>query len=64
MKQNTIQHYYVNEEKTHKNTILEFIDGDQFDKVLGKITNGLFKAIVFFGVPFFLYVIFQFLKMS
>lgn len=64
IKQNTMQRSYVNEEKTLKNIILEFIDGEQFDKVLGKITKGLFKAIVFFGIPFFLYVIIQLLKIS
>ncbi|MCC3357203.1 hypothetical protein [Bacillus sp. REN16] len=49
----------VKEEVKETNKFLEFIDGDGFDKVLGKVTKGLFSAILFLGIPYFIYVLVQ-----
>lgn len=49
----------VKEEVKEPNKFLEFIDGDGFDKVLGKVTKGLFSTILFLGIPYFIYVLMQ-----
>ncbi|MEH7387576.1 hypothetical protein V7147_19550 [Bacillus sp. JJ1521] len=49
----------VKEEVKKTNKSLEFIDGDGFDKVLGKVTKGLFSTILFLGIPYFIYVVMQ-----
>ncbi|MFT4414075.1 hypothetical protein ACLM5H_09460 [Fredinandcohnia humi] len=65
IKQNTIGRVYNQSEENTKNSLLlEFIDGEQFDKLLGKVTRGLFSLIVFVGIPYFIYVLWQFLLMN
>lgn len=49
----------VKEEVKKTNTFLKFIDGDGFDKMLGKVTNGLFSVIIFLGIPYFFHVLLQ-----
>jgi len=39
--------------------ILDFIDGTRFDHLLENITNYLFKLILFIGIPYLIYIIFQ-----
>ncbi|WP_077618097.1 hypothetical protein [Bacillus sinesaloumensis] len=58
-KQAVIVKFPVKEQVNQTNKILEFVDGDGFDKVLGKVTKGLFSAILFFGIPYFIYVLIQ-----
>ncbi|WP_010281461.1 hypothetical protein [Bacillus timonensis] len=58
-KQATIVKFPVQEEVKLTNKILAFIDGEGFDKVLGKVTKGLFSAILFLGIPYFFYVVVQ-----
>lgn len=63
-KQATIVKFPIQEEVNPTNKFLEFIDGDGFDKVLGKVTKGLFSAILFLGIPYFIYVLVQVLFMG
>ncbi|MCH1626343.1 hypothetical protein [Fredinandcohnia quinoae] len=44
------------------NLFLEFLDGEQFDNFLGKITKELFRIILFLGVPYFLFIVFRLLN--
>jgi hypothetical protein len=57
-KHGTIVNFPIKKEN-QTNKILEFIDGEQFDKVLGKVTKGLFSIILFLGIPYFFYVLIQ-----
>ncbi|WP_142353929.1 hypothetical protein [Fredinandcohnia onubensis] len=63
-KQAVIVKFPVQEEVNHTNKFLAFIDGDGFDKVLGKVTKGLFSVILFLGIPYFFYVLVQALLMG
>jgi hypothetical protein len=41
----------------------QFADGEEvnsFDEVMEKITNGMFKVIIYGGIPYFVWVFFQF----
>ena len=58
-KQAAVVKFPVQKEENHTNKILAFIDGDGFDKVLGKVTKGLFSVILFLGIPYFIYVLVQ-----
>ncbi|MEH7380138.1 hypothetical protein V7138_06630 [Bacillus sp. JJ1533] len=58
-KQSVIVNFPVKKEVEETNKFLEFIDGDGFDKVLGKVTSGLFSVILFLGIPYFFYVFLQ-----
>ncbi|RFB18749.1 hypothetical protein DZB84_00400 [Bacillus sp. HNG] len=58
-KHTVIVKFPVQAEIKETNKFLEFIDGDGFDKVLGKVTKGLFSTILFLGIPYFIYVLVQ-----
>lgn len=51
-------------ETTRKNIILDIIDNHKFDEYLEKVTNSLFKIIIIAGLPFFCYVMIQFILSS
>lgn len=39
-----------------KKGILNFIDGEGFDHLLGFILKGLFYGVIFFCIPYFLFM--------
>lgn len=43
--------------KLDVNKVIEFIDGDKFDELLNKGLKGLFFMMMFFCVPYFIYLL-------
>lgn len=46
-------------ENLEKPNILEFIDGDRFDRLLHYVLKGLFYGILFFCIPYFIFLMFS-----
>jgi len=46
-------------ENLEKQSILEFIDGNGFDRLLQNVLKGLFYGILFFCIPYFIFLLFS-----
>lgn len=46
-------------EKVEKHNMLDFIDGDGFDQLLSFILKGLFYGVIFFCIPYFIFIMFS-----
>ncbi|HZH58529.1 MAG TPA: hypothetical protein VEY70_02920 [Metabacillus sp.] len=46
-------------ENLEKQNILDFIDGDGFDRILQYVLKGLFYGILFFCIPYFIFLMFS-----
>ena len=46
-------------EKLETQKIINFIDGDGFDQLLSNILKGLFYGVVFFCIPYFIFIMFS-----
>ncbi|MCA1030319.1 DUF3930 family protein [Bacillus timonensis] len=54
--------YSIHEKKDtrKKRDLLEFLDGEKFDKVMESLLRHQFHFIILLGIPFLFYVIVQF----
>lgn len=46
-------------ENLEKQSILEFIDGNGFDRLLQNVLKWLFYGILFFCIPYFIFLLFS-----